>query len=104
MTSIAQLIKASEYACTDRYTVQASAMFLNELIISLNLFLSISLNLFLSISLSLSFSFCPPVHDGLKDGGKGGNSDAGADQDCVLGPVDVAGGRTKRPVDVDLNK
>ena len=36
MTSLAQLIKASEYACTGRYPVQASAMFLNELIISLS--------------------------------------------------------------------
>ena len=39
MTSIAQLIKASEYACTGRYPVQALAVFLNELIISLSLFL-----------------------------------------------------------------
>ena len=34
MTSIAQLIKASEYICTGRYPVQASAVFLNELLIS----------------------------------------------------------------------
>ena len=56
MTSIAHFIKTSEYVCTGRYSVQASAMFLNELIISLNLFLSISLNLFLSISFSQSLS------------------------------------------------
>ena len=37
MTSIAQLIKTSDYACTGRYPVQASAMFLNELSISLSL-------------------------------------------------------------------
>ena len=37
MTSIAQLIKTSEYVCTGRYPVQASAVFLNELIISLSL-------------------------------------------------------------------
>ena len=30
MTSIAQLIKASDYACTGMYPVQARAMFLNE--------------------------------------------------------------------------
>ena len=35
MTSIAQLIKTSEYVCTGRYPIQASAVFLNELIISL---------------------------------------------------------------------
>ena len=35
MTSIAQLIKTSEYVCTGRWhPVQASAVFLNELIIS----------------------------------------------------------------------
>ena len=37
MTSIAQLIKTSEYVCTGRVPVQASAVFLNELIISLSL-------------------------------------------------------------------
>ena len=48
MTSIAQLIKASEYVCTGRNPVQASAVFLNEIIISLcfknteRLFLAIS--------------------------------------------------------------
>ena len=37
MTSIVQLIKASEYACnTGRYPVQASDMFLNDLSISLS--------------------------------------------------------------------
>ena len=36
MTSIAQLIKASEYASTGWYPVQALTMFLNELIISLS--------------------------------------------------------------------
>ena len=30
MTSVAQLIKASDYAGTGRYPVQASAMFLNN--------------------------------------------------------------------------
>ena len=30
MTSIAQLVKASDFACTDRDPVQASAMFLNK--------------------------------------------------------------------------
>ena len=44
MTSIAQLIKASEYACTGRSPLQASTMFLNELIISLSLSLSFSLS------------------------------------------------------------
>ena len=34
MTSMAQLIKASEYVCTGRYPVQAVAVILNELIIS----------------------------------------------------------------------
>ena len=34
MTSIAQLIKASEYVNTGRYPVQASVVFLNKLIIS----------------------------------------------------------------------
>ena len=34
MTSIAELIKTSEYVCTGRDPVQASAVFLNELIIS----------------------------------------------------------------------
>ena len=48
MTSIAQLIKASEYSCTGRYPVQALAMFLNELSISL------SLSLLPSLSYSLS--------------------------------------------------
>ena len=42
MTSIAQLIKASEYVCTGRYPVQASAVFLNELIISLSFYSSLS--------------------------------------------------------------
>ena len=42
MTSIAQLIKASEYACTGRYPVQVSAMFLNELS---NLFFSLFFSL-----------------------------------------------------------
>ena len=37
MTSIALLIKVREYVCTGRYPVQASAVFLNELIISLSL-------------------------------------------------------------------
>ena len=46
--SIAQLIKASDVACTGRYPVQALAMFLNELSISFSL---------LSLSLSLLFSF-----------------------------------------------
>ena len=36
MTSIAQIIKASVYACTGRYPVEASAMFLNEFLISLS--------------------------------------------------------------------
>ena len=36
MTPIAQLIKTSEYVCTGRDPVQASAVFLNELIISLS--------------------------------------------------------------------
>ena len=40
MTSIAQLIKTSEYVCTGRYPVQASAVFLNELMTSLLLFSS----------------------------------------------------------------
>ena len=65
MTSIAQLIKASEYVCTGRYPVQASAVFLNELIISLSLshthrFLYLSLSrhfLYPSLSLALSLSF-----------------------------------------------
>ena len=47
MTSIAQLIKTSEYACTGRDPVQASAVFLNELIIS--------------PSFLFSFSFCPSL-------------------------------------------
>ena len=54
MTSIAQLIKASDYACTGRYPVQALAMFLSELSISLYLPLSLFLS-FLSLSpLSIS--------------------------------------------------
>ena len=35
MTSIAQLIKTSAYVCTGRNPVQASVVFLNELIISI---------------------------------------------------------------------
>ena len=34
MISIAQLIMTSDYVCTGRFPVQASAVFLNELIIS----------------------------------------------------------------------
>ena len=37
MTYIAQLIKASDYACTDRYPVQVSVMCLNELSIFVSL-------------------------------------------------------------------
>ena len=36
MTSIAQLLKTSEYVCTGKYPAQASAVFLNELVISLD--------------------------------------------------------------------
>ena len=43
-----------------------------------------------------------PVHDGLQDGGKGGDADAGADQDGVLGPEDLAGWCAERAVDVNL--
>ena len=53
MTSIAQLIKTSEYACTGRYQVRASATsFLNELSISPPL--SLSLSIYLSFCLSIS--------------------------------------------------
>ena len=55
MTFIAQLIKASEYACTGRYwyPVQAPAVFMNELSISLSLSLSVCLSDYL-VSISLS--------------------------------------------------
>ena len=49
LTSIAQLIKASEYARTGRYPVQASAVFLHELVISLSLSLSFSLYIYSSV-------------------------------------------------------
>ena len=42
------------------------------------------------------------VHDGLEDGGEGGDPDAGADEDCVLGPENLARGGSEGPVDVDL--
>ena len=42
LKSIAQLIKASYYACTGRYPVQARVVFLNELSISISLSTSIS--------------------------------------------------------------
>lgn len=42
------------------------------------------------------------VHDGLEDGGEGRDPDAGADEDGVLGPEDVAGRGAVRAVDVDL--
>ena len=45
-----------------------------------------------------------PVHDGLQDGGEGGDADAGADQDGVLGPEDLAGRCTKWPINVNLIK
>ena len=51
MTSIAQLIKASDYACTGRYPIQARVVFLNELSISLSL--CVSLCLCVSVSLFL---------------------------------------------------
>ena len=37
LKTVHMLIKTSEYVCTGRYPVQASAVFLNELIISLYL-------------------------------------------------------------------
>ena len=51
LTSIAQLIKASDYACTGRYPVQTSAIFLNEFSISLSLVFSPSHSLYLSFYL-----------------------------------------------------
>ena len=52
MTSIAQLIKASEYACTGSYPIQAS----NELSIALYLPSACLLSLLLSLPPSLSLS------------------------------------------------
>jgi len=44
------------------------------------------------------------VHDGLKDGGEGGHANAGADEDGVLGPEDVAGRSAKWAVHKNLIK
>ena len=56
LTSIAQLIKASDYACTPYGQVPGSSLglFLNELPVSLSLTVCQSLSLTLSLSLSLS--------------------------------------------------
>ena len=43
-----------------------------------------------------------PVHDGLKDGGKGRNSDSSPYKNGVLSPVEVAGGTPKWTVYVNL--
>ena len=42
------------------------------------------------------------VHDGLEDGGERGDPDPGSDEDCVLGPENLARGGSEGPVDVDL--
>ena len=44
------------------------------------------------------------MHDGLEDGGEGGDADAGANKHSVLGSVDVARGRPKWSVNVNLEK
>ena len=44
------------------------------------------------------------VHDGLEDGGERGDPDPGPDEDCVLGPENLARGGSEGPVDVDLMK
>ena len=44
-----------------------------------------------------------PVHDGLEYGGEWCDPYPRPDEDGVLGPVDVAGGGTKRSVDKHLN-
>ena len=45
-----------------------------------------------------------PVHDGLEDGGEGGDADAGTDKNGVLGVEDLGGGRPERPVDVHVQR
>ena len=44
------------------------------------------------------------VHDGLEDGGEGGDADARADEDGVLGAEDVAGGGAEGTVHEDLQR
>ena len=46
----------------------------------------------------------PPVHDGLEDGGEGGDPDAGADKDGVLCMEDLTGGGSEGTVDEDVER
>ena len=66
LSSIAQLIKTNDYACTGRYSVQSSTMFLNEPSISLSLstYLSIynSPSLMTHIYLSHSYFTCQAIY------------------------------------------
>lgn len=45
---------------------------------------------------------CPPVHDTLQDGSKGGDADACPDEHGMLRGEDPAGGGPVRPIDVAL--
>ncbi len=42
------------------------------------------------------------MHDGLEDGGEGGNPDTSTDQDGVLGPEDLAGRCSEWSIDINL--
>ena len=44
------------------------------------------------------------VHDGLQDGGEGGDADAGGDEDGMLSAKNVARRSTERTIDVDLRQ
>ena len=44
------------------------------------------------------------MHDGLQDGGEGGDADAGGDEDGMLSAKNVARRSTERTIDVDLRQ
>ena len=44
------------------------------------------------------------MHDGLQDGGEGGDADAGGDEDGMFSAKNVARRSTERTIDVDLRQ
>ena len=44
------------------------------------------------------------MHDGLQDGGEGGDPDAGSDEDGMLGVEDLTGGGSEGTVDEDVER